>query len=198
MRPFESRAIENIAKAPATDGDRRWAAVSALILILLFAASIPFSRWRLGEVPAFVPTVVGAGVVALLLTAVLLYVQYRIERDLRLALLAIAYGFAAVTQTLYVLTFPGLFTANGLLGAGSADGVVVLHRLAGRFRRVPDRARARGPSRAGTSRATAFASSRSARWRSSSRLRLFVTAGHELADGRRRPERLHAGVGAGT
>jgi PAS domain S-box-containing protein len=118
VRSFESRAIENIAKAPATDGDRRWAAVSAIALILLFAASVPFSRWRLGEVPAFVPTVVGAGVVALLLTAVLLYVQYRIERDLRLALLALAYGFAAITQTLYVLTFPGLFTADGLLGAG--------------------------------------------------------------------------------
>ena len=118
MRTFESRAIENIATAPATAGDRRWAAASALAIVALFVVSIPFSRMRIGTVPAFVPTVVGAGVVALVLTTVLLYVQYRIERDLKLALLAIAYAFAALTQMLYVLTFPGIFSATGLLGAG--------------------------------------------------------------------------------
>ncbi len=118
MRTFESRAIENIATAPATDGDRRWAAASALAIVALFVVSIPFSRMRIATVPAFVPSVVGAAVIALVLTTVLLYVQYRIERDLKLALLAIAYAFAALTQTLYVLTFPGIFTATGLLGAG--------------------------------------------------------------------------------
>ncbi|MEA2785328.1 MAG: hypothetical protein QOF71_1432 [Candidatus Eremiobacteraeota bacterium] len=118
MRTFESRAIENIATAPATAGDRRWAAASAVAIVALFVVSIPFSRMQIGTVPAFVPTVVGAGVVALMLTTVLLYVQYRIERDLKLALLAIAYAFAALTQTLYVLTFPGVFSATGLLGAG--------------------------------------------------------------------------------
>jgi PAS domain S-box-containing protein len=118
MRTFESRAIENIATAPATDGDRRWAVASAVAMVVLFVMSIPFSRMPLATVPAFVPTVVGAGVVALVLTTVLLYVQYRIERDLKLALLAIAYAFAAMTQTLYVLTFPGVFSDTGLLGAG--------------------------------------------------------------------------------
>jgi PAS domain S-box-containing protein len=118
MRTFESRAIENIATAPATGGDRRWAAASAIAIALLFVVSIPFSRMRIATVPAFVPSVVGAAVVALVLTAVLLYVQYRIERDLKLALLAMAYAFAAITQTLYVLTFPGIFSATGLLGAG--------------------------------------------------------------------------------
>ncbi|MDQ6941012.1 MAG: SpoIIE family protein phosphatase [Candidatus Eremiobacteraeota bacterium] len=118
MRTFESRAIENIATAPATAGDRRWATASALAIVASFVMSIPFSRFRIGTVPAFVPTVVGAGVVALVLTTVLLYVQYRIERDLKLALLAIAYAFAALTQTLYVLTFPGVFSDSGLLGAG--------------------------------------------------------------------------------
>jgi len=118
VRTFETRAIENIATAPATAGDRRWAAASALAIIALFVVSIPFSRMRIATVPAFVPTVVGAGVVALMLTTVLLYVQYRIERDLKLALLAIAYAFAALTQTLYVLTFPGVFSDTGLLRAG--------------------------------------------------------------------------------
>ena len=68
MRTFESRAIENIATAPATAGDRRWAAASALAIVALFVVSIPFSRMRIAAVPAFVPSVVGAAVVALVLT----------------------------------------------------------------------------------------------------------------------------------
>jgi PAS domain S-box-containing protein len=122
---FDTRAIENIATAPATAADRRWAAVTALALVALFVASIPFSRWRVIEVPAFVPSVVGAAIVALVLTAVLFYVQYRIERDLKLALLALAYGYSALTQTLYVLTFPGIFSPNGLFGAGPQTASLV-------------------------------------------------------------------------
>jgi len=118
VRAFDTRAIENIATAPAAPSDRRWALVSGVALIVLFIVSIPFAGRRIGEVPAFVPTAVGASVVALLLTAVLLYVQYRIERDLKLALLAVAYAYAVVTTTLYLLTFPGIFSAGGLLGAG--------------------------------------------------------------------------------
>ncbi len=118
MTRFDARAIENIATAPATAADRRWAGITALALAALFIASIPFSPRRALEVPAFVPSVVGAGVVALVLTGLLLYVQYRIERDLKLALLALAYGYAAITQTLYILTFPGIFSNTGLLRAG--------------------------------------------------------------------------------
>ena len=122
MRAFEARAIENIATAPAARGDRRWAAASVAILIGLFVVSLPFSPLKIGQVPAFVPTAVGASIVALVLTTVLLYVQYRIERDLKLALLAIAYAYAALTQTLYLLTFPGVFSAGGLFGAGPQTG----------------------------------------------------------------------------
>ena len=125
MTRFDARAIENIATAPATAADRRWAGLTAVGLLLLFGASIPFSRLREIEVPSFVPAVVGAGVVALVLTAVLLYVQYRIERDIKLALLALAYGYAAITQTLYILTFPGIFSPSGLLHAGPQTASLV-------------------------------------------------------------------------
>ncbi|HEX3465986.1 MAG TPA: SpoIIE family protein phosphatase [Candidatus Elarobacter sp.] len=118
MRSFDTRAIENIATAPATPLDRRTALVTTAALLLLFVFSIPFGRHRLGQVEAFLPIVVGASIVALLLTAVLFYVQYRIERDAKLALLAMAYVFAAAATTFYVLTFPRLFTDFGLLGAG--------------------------------------------------------------------------------
>ncbi len=118
MRSFDTRAIENIATAPATQLDRRTALLTTAGLLAIFLVAIPFGRNRLGEVDAFLPIVVGASIVALLLTAVLFYVQYRIERDAKLALLAIGYVYAAVATTLYVLTFPRLFTDVGLLGAG--------------------------------------------------------------------------------
>jgi PAS domain S-box-containing protein len=117
MTSLDTRAIENIATAPASLADRRAATVTTLGLLALFLLALPFGRTRLGEVTAFLPTVVGASIVALVLTAVLLYVQYRIERDPKLALIAIAYAYAAAAQTMYMLTFPRLFSPSGLFGA---------------------------------------------------------------------------------
>ena len=118
MRPFDTRAIENLATAPATGGDRGAAAATTVALLALFVLAVPFGRIRLGEVSAFLPIVLGASIVALVLTALLFYVQYRIERDTRLALLAAAYGYAAISYTFYLLTFPHLFGPKGTLGAG--------------------------------------------------------------------------------
>ncbi|HEX3550838.1 MAG TPA: SpoIIE family protein phosphatase [Candidatus Elarobacter sp.] len=126
VTPFDARAIENIATAPAEDSDRRWGFVSFVVLSVLFILSIPFAHFRLGVVPAFVPAIEGAGVVALLLTAVLLYVQYRIERDLKLALLAIAYGIAAWLTLLYLLAYPGVFGGDGLIGGPQAFAYIAL------------------------------------------------------------------------
>ncbi len=115
---MDVRAVENIAAAPASATDRRAALISVVALVAFFVGTLPLARLRPGEVPAFLPAVIGASVVALIVTALLLYLQYRIERDPRLALLFVAYGFAAATQLLYVLTFPRLFAPTGLLGAG--------------------------------------------------------------------------------
>ncbi|MBV8580276.1 MAG: SpoIIE family protein phosphatase, partial [Candidatus Eremiobacteraeota bacterium] len=119
MNAFEARAIENITTAPATSLDRRAALVGSGILVALLGATIPFANVRLPVTPSFVPAVTGAAILALVLTSVLLYVQYRIERDLKLALLAIGYGFTALMTLFYLLTFPGVFAANGLLGANA-------------------------------------------------------------------------------
>ena len=123
MRSFDARAIANIATAPATSADRRAAVAMAGALIGLFVVSVPFGRLRLGEAQAFLPTVVGASIVALLITAVILYVQYRIERDAKLAFVAIAYAFAAGAQSMYLLTFPRVFAPHGLFGAGSQTAI---------------------------------------------------------------------------
>ncbi len=115
---MDVRAVENIAAAPASATDRRAALVSVVALVGFFAATLPVARFALPQAPAFLPAVVGAGIVALVVTALLLYLQYRIERDLKLALLFLAYAFSAVIELLYLLTFPRLFGPGWLLGAG--------------------------------------------------------------------------------
>jgi PAS domain S-box-containing protein len=114
---FEARAIENIATAPATSHDRRFAGITALAFLALLLGSIPISSARWAQLPALVPTVVGAGIVVLVLTTVLFYVQYRSARDLKLALLALAYAYATAWQGVYLLTFPNAFVAGVALGA---------------------------------------------------------------------------------
>lgn len=115
---FDTRAIANIATAPATRNDRRWASFTTLVLVAMFLFAIPLGRVSVGAGNAFVSTIVGASIIALAITAILLYVQYRIERDGKLALLAIAYAYGATSLLLYLLTFPNMFTAHGLLWSG--------------------------------------------------------------------------------
>jgi len=114
---FETRAIENVATAPATGNDRRFAIVTALAFLILLACSVPLASLRLATVPGFLPSVVGAGIVALVLTTLLLYVQYRSARDLKLALSALAYAVATGWQIVYLLTFPDAFVPGIALGA---------------------------------------------------------------------------------
>jgi PAS domain S-box-containing protein len=118
MKALDSRAIENIASAPATVWDRRSAIVTLAAILALFLISLPFGRIQLDQIASFLPTVVGAAIVSLVLSCALLYVQYRVARDPRLGLLAIAYGFVAITQLIYLLVFPNTFVPGQLLGAG--------------------------------------------------------------------------------
>jgi len=127
---FDARAIGNIATAPAEAGDRRWALVTIAILSAAFVATLPFAHVRLPVVPGFVPAIEGAGIVALVLTALLLYVQYRIERDLKLALLAIAYGCSASIMTLYLVAFPGVLSVGALGGSQAAAYFYVVAKIA--------------------------------------------------------------------
>src|SRR6202043_1280557 len=53
-----------------------------------------------------------------LITAVLLFAQFSILRSRALLVLACGYLFTAAMVVVHVLTFPGLFSPTGLLGAG--------------------------------------------------------------------------------
>jgi two-component system, sensor histidine kinase and response regulator len=84
----------------------------------LFIASLPYATVGLAPVPAFIPAYESALIVCDLITAVLLYGQFRFLRLPGLLVLASGYLFTAAVAFVHALTFPGVFASAGLLGAG--------------------------------------------------------------------------------
>jgi len=97
---------------------RRMAGAIVVASAIAFAAVAPFAKVQLAQVWAFIPTYQSAAVVNDLVTATLLFSQFAILRSRALLALASGYLFTAFIAVAHALTFPGLFTPSGLLGAG--------------------------------------------------------------------------------
>src|SRR3954468_22694462 len=93
------------------------AVVLALLVAFLIMAG-PLSTIRLARVDAFVPAYATAIFVNDSITAVLLFAQFSILRSRALLVIASGYLFTALVVIPWLLTFPGVFTPGGLLGAG--------------------------------------------------------------------------------
>jgi PAS domain S-box-containing protein len=107
-----------LSTLPARKAERRLALVVVSISFVLFVLAIPYAGVPLVQVPAFVASYQSALAVNDLITAVLLYSQFGALRTWALLLLATGYLFTAAAAFVHALTFPGLFTPGGLLGAG--------------------------------------------------------------------------------
>jgi PAS domain S-box-containing protein len=108
---------------PATGRDRGIALTVVGVSAILFACVVPFAGMPLAPVPAFVASYQSALAVNDLITAVLLFSQFAALRSWALLLLASGYLFTAAAAVAHALTFPGLFTPNGLFHAGSQTTV---------------------------------------------------------------------------
>src|ERR1700676_1570134 len=92
-----------------------------LVLALLVAWLITdgaLSTIQLGRIDAFVPAYSPGMFVNDSITAVLLFAQFSILRSRALLAIASGYLFTALIVIPWMLTFPGIFTPGGLLGAG--------------------------------------------------------------------------------
>ena len=107
-----------LSTVPAERGHGRLALTLVLFSLLIFLAAIPFARVPLPQIWAFIPVYQSALIVNDLLTAVLLFAQFSILRMRALLTLACGYLLTAVMAIVHLLTFPGLFSTTGLLGAG--------------------------------------------------------------------------------
>jgi len=107
-----------LSTLPAGRGDRRLALAVGIASAVIFLAAVPFAKLPLAQVPAFMPLYQSALVINDLITAVLLYGQFRITRSRALLLLASGYLFCTLMAVFHLLSFPGLLAPGGLIGGG--------------------------------------------------------------------------------
>ena len=112
------KQMEFLSSAPVHHEDRRRALLVVLISLLVFVVAVPFAHVPLFPVPAFIPIYQSALIINDALTAIMLFAQFTFVRSRALLVLASAYFFTALIAALHLLTFPGLFSTTGLLGAG--------------------------------------------------------------------------------
>src|SRR5512147_2718160 len=103
---------------PAGPKDRWLAAATLSVSVVVFLAAAPFAKVPLAPLDAFIPAYQTAVVINDLITAGLLFGQYSILQSRGLLALATAYLFTAFIAVAHTLSFPGLFSPTGLLGAG--------------------------------------------------------------------------------
>ena len=118
-----------------TTPDRLEIQFGLAIVIALFAAVLvilPFRGIPVGVVNSFVPTIDAVMFADELIIGALLYAQAAVFRSRALIVLASGYVFAALLLIPHALTFPGAFSATGLLGAGTSTAawLAVVRRLA--------------------------------------------------------------------
>ena len=107
-----------LSTEPARPGEKRLARVVVAVSLLAFLAGLPFVRAPLPRIPAFMPSYEAALLINDTITAALLFSQFVRVRSRAVLLLAAGYLFDALMIVPHALSFPGVFSATGLLGAG--------------------------------------------------------------------------------
>ena len=101
---------------PPSKAQKQLALVVVLgILVVVFMVTGPLSHLRTSPVPAFLPIYVTTMIATDSITAILLFTQFVILRSRAVLVIAIGYAFAALVLIPYLLTFPGLFGAAGVI-----------------------------------------------------------------------------------
>jgi signal transduction histidine kinase len=109
----------SLATVRAGPRERRAAIGIVALSAVVFCALVPFVGVRLANEPAFIAAYEAALVINDAMTFVLLFGQFHWLRSRAVLALALGYLFNAFIMIPHALTFPGLFTAAGLLGAQS-------------------------------------------------------------------------------
>jgi diguanylate cyclase (GGDEF)-like protein len=108
-----------LSNAVPTAAEQRLALAVVVLSTLAFAAATPYAKTPLPPQPIFVAVYQSALAINDALTAALLLGLFGLMRTRALLLLGGAYLFTGVVAVVHALSFPGLFAAQGLLGAGT-------------------------------------------------------------------------------
>ena len=105
-----------LGTAPATREDYRLALFVTGLLVAAFGVTAPWATVPLRAVPAYAPIYNSAVIVLDLITALLLYTQFRQLRKRSLLVLACGYIFTPPVIAAHALSFPDAYVAGGLFG----------------------------------------------------------------------------------
>ena len=107
-----------LATLPPSQLQSRLACGIVVTMLVLFVVTLRYVNVQLPRVDAFIPIHAVTTLINDLITAILLYSMYSIERRRTLLVLASGYLFTSLIVIPWALTFPGLFAPAGLLGPG--------------------------------------------------------------------------------
>jgi signal transduction histidine kinase/CheY-like chemotaxis protein len=102
----------------ASPGEKKLARFVVAASVTAFIICAPYVRTPLLQVPAFIPSYEAALWISDAITAVLLFSHFARLRSLALLMLAAGYLFDSLMIIAHALSFPGVFSAAGLMGAG--------------------------------------------------------------------------------
>jgi hypothetical protein len=108
----------DLTRYVAGKGERRLAIGMAALTLVVFIGLIPFAQVKLAAMPFFISVYESVLVITDLLTVMLLLNHFSTTRDAALVPLMCGYLFTAGTAVVHALSYPGLFAAGGLMGAG--------------------------------------------------------------------------------
>jgi signal transduction histidine kinase len=114
------RSPEYVTLTNARPGRSENLIVYAVVIASVFTLVLitPFARVAFPQIAAFIPAYESALAINDLITAVLLIGHFLRARSPALLILSCGYLFDMLTIIPHVLTFPGVFASQGLLGAG--------------------------------------------------------------------------------
>src|SRR5437868_11858211 len=106
MTVTDSDARHLISTAAPTRSEWRLAGALIAASAVIFAIAVPFAQVRLVQVPAFVAAYQSALSVNDLVTAILIFLQFRLAQLRSILLVGCAYLFSAILAVVHQLTFP--------------------------------------------------------------------------------------------
>jgi len=115
--PQTSSREGDLAAATPGRAERALALGLSLLSLVTFALAAPFSRYPLPRIEAFVPAYESTLSISDLIAAVILFAHFGRNKSVAVLILACAYLFNALIAVPHMLSFPGVFSATGLLAA---------------------------------------------------------------------------------
>jgi PAS domain S-box-containing protein len=109
----------DLAKHPPSGAQLRNVYVVLGVLAVFFTLLAPFAGSALPVAPEFVPMYQSVLIGSNLLTGILLLGHVHTSRSWSLGILTLGYLFTALIALAHMLTYPGLFSAHGVLGGNS-------------------------------------------------------------------------------